>query len=56
MLYRALEGMGLSSAEFGLHSLRICAVSVAANIGLPHDVIQCIDCWHSTAYKFYIRK
>ena len=41
--------------SFSSHSFRICAVTVAARMGVPDHLIQAMGRWNSDAYKLYIR-
>lgn len=46
---RALQEIGLTGLEFGTHSLRIGAASMAAAIGYASDWIHALGRWRSSA-------
>lgn len=52
---RALDALGVSRSDYGLHSFRIGAASTAARMGLPEREIQRIGKWRSDAFKYYVR-
>ncbi|XP_054825892.1 integrase/recombinase xerD homolog [Eublepharis macularius] len=55
VLRACLQSAGLPPMQFGSHSFRIGAATVAADLGLPAPVIQSIGRWHSSAFHSYIR-
>ncbi|XP_054841840.1 integrase/recombinase xerD homolog [Eublepharis macularius] len=55
ILRAGLQVCGLAARDFGTHSFRIGAATVAANLGLPAAAIQAIGRWRSGAFRTYIR-
>ncbi|XP_054854861.1 integrase/recombinase xerD homolog [Eublepharis macularius] len=55
VLRACLLAAGLPPMQFGSHSFRIGAATVAAGLGLPPSVIQSIGRWRSSAFRSYIR-
>ncbi|XP_075053830.1 integrase/recombinase xerD homolog [Mixophyes fleayi] len=55
IMCKALDFLGLPSNEFGTHSFRIGAATVAAADGASSTAIQALGRWKSNSYKRYIR-
>lgn len=51
----ALSACGRDPSEFGTHSFRIGAATVADSLGLPVDHIKSLGRWRSDCYMRYIR-
>lgn len=52
---KCLLVLGLSPAEFGTHSFRIGAATVAEASGLPDDMVKKLGRWKSDCFRRYIR-
>jgi hypothetical protein len=54
-LRHVLRELGVQPMDYGTHSLRIGAATLAARMGVPDSVIQKMGRWDSTCYLRYIR-
>ena len=54
-LRHSLRKLGLNPEEYGTHSLRIGAATLAAHMRVPDAVIQKMGRWNSLCYLRYIR-
>ncbi|XP_069812969.1 uncharacterized protein [Dendropsophus ebraccatus] len=55
MLKKCLFVAGLNPTEFGTHSFRIGAATVADSLGMPGESVKRIGRWASDCYKRYVR-
>lgn len=54
-LHVVSSASGFSHAHFSPHCFRIGAATIVAALGVPSDVIQCIEHWSSPTFHHYIR-
>lgn len=52
---RCLLALGLSPSEFGTHSFRIGAATVADASGLSEELVKRLGRWKSECFRRYIR-
>ena len=50
-----LKNIGVNPLNYGTHSLRIGAATMAARNGVPEHIIQKMGRWDSMCYRIYIR-